>query len=154
MKLFELIQSKIDVIRLERRYTRGRDRRSTFVSDAMYVDGEYVYNVSAKASQHTGGSSTSEASKTSTNPSTNGSMGKAASRMQKKRGNSLIMEVNAELERAEREHEMEIEDMMGKIVTLDTRYAVGSGSLPERKKRNRLSRISVRELKWDTEKRR
>lgn len=74
--------------------------------------------------------------------------------MQKKRGNSLIMEVNAELERAEREHEMEIEDMMGKIVTLDTRYAVGSGSLPERKKRNRLSRISVRELKWDTEKRR
>ncbi|KAK7701467.1 hypothetical protein SLS64_010211 [Diaporthe eres] len=41
--LFERIQSKIDIWRLEQRYTRRRNRRSTFVSNAIYVDGEYIY---------------------------------------------------------------------------------------------------------------
>ncbi|KAG8162303.1 hypothetical protein KVR01_008068 [Diaporthe batatas] len=41
--LFERIQSKIDLWRLEQRYTRRRNRRSTFVSNAIYVDGEYIY---------------------------------------------------------------------------------------------------------------
>ncbi|KAJ0109465.1 hypothetical protein J7T55_000390 [Diaporthe amygdali] len=41
--LFERIQSKIDIWRLEQRYTRRRHRRSTFVSNAIYVDGEYIY---------------------------------------------------------------------------------------------------------------
>ncbi|KAI1424175.1 hypothetical protein F5Y12DRAFT_753487 [Xylaria sp. FL1777] len=36
------IQSKLELYRLEKRYTRNRHRRSTFVSNAMYVDGEYV----------------------------------------------------------------------------------------------------------------
>jgi len=40
MGLFERIQAKIELFRLERRYTR---RRQTFVSNAIYVDGEYVY---------------------------------------------------------------------------------------------------------------
>ncbi|KAL2210796.1 hypothetical protein CC79DRAFT_1319644 [Sarocladium strictum] len=41
--LFEKIQAKLELFRLEQRYTRRRHRRSTFVSNAVYVDGEYVY---------------------------------------------------------------------------------------------------------------
>ncbi|KAH0529758.1 hypothetical protein TsFJ059_004466 [Trichoderma semiorbis] len=41
--LFERIQAKLELFRLEQRYTRRRNRRSTFVSNAVYVDGEYVY---------------------------------------------------------------------------------------------------------------
>ncbi|KAI9147818.1 hypothetical protein HJFPF1_12850 [Paramyrothecium foliicola] len=37
------IQAKLEIFRLEQRYTRRRHRRSTFVSNAVYVDGEYVY---------------------------------------------------------------------------------------------------------------
>ncbi|KAL8404798.1 hypothetical protein RB594_009609 [Gaeumannomyces avenae] len=40
----ERIQAKIELFRLEQRYTKRRNRRSTFVSNAVYVDGEYVYN--------------------------------------------------------------------------------------------------------------
>ncbi|KAI3325705.1 hypothetical protein HD806DRAFT_454663 [Xylariaceae sp. AK1471] len=43
MGFIEKIQSKLELYRLEKRYTRNRNRRSTFVSNAMYVDGEYVY---------------------------------------------------------------------------------------------------------------
>lgn len=43
MGVFDRIQSRIEIWRLERRYTRHRERRSTFVSNALYVDGEYVY---------------------------------------------------------------------------------------------------------------
>ena len=42
--LFERIQEKIELFRLEQRYTRRRRRRSAFVSNAVYVDGEYIYN--------------------------------------------------------------------------------------------------------------
>ncbi|KAK4158880.1 hypothetical protein QBC43DRAFT_294610 [Cladorrhinum sp. PSN259] len=59
MGLFERIQAKIELFRLEQRYTRRRNRRSTFVSNAVYVDGEYVYQ-----SPNTTGSSTSTASTT------------------------------------------------------------------------------------------
>ena len=41
--LFERIQAKLELFRLEQRYTRRRSRRSTFQSNAVYVDGEYVY---------------------------------------------------------------------------------------------------------------
>lgn len=40
---FERIQSKLELWRLEQRYTRRRNRRSAFVSNAIYVDGEYIY---------------------------------------------------------------------------------------------------------------
>ena len=40
---FDKIQAKLEIFRLEQRYTRRRHRRSTFVSNAVYVDGEYVY---------------------------------------------------------------------------------------------------------------
>ncbi|KAK6834617.1 hypothetical protein PG990_000563 [Apiospora arundinis] len=43
MGLLEKIQAKIEIYRLEQRYTRNRNRRSTFISNAVYVDGEYVY---------------------------------------------------------------------------------------------------------------
>ena len=34
---------EIELFRLERRYTTRRSRRTTFISEAQYVDGEYVY---------------------------------------------------------------------------------------------------------------
>jgi len=76
--------------------------------------------------------------------------------MQRKRGNSLIEEVNAELERAEREHEMEVEDLVGRLSppvspVIEERLVDPFVAL-EKKKKNRLSRISIREMKWDTEK--
>jgi len=67
------------------------------------------------------------------------------------------MEVNAELERAEREQAMEVEDLVGRIASpvspvieesLVEPVSLGS----ERRKKNRLSRISIREMKWDTDK--
>ncbi|KAF4301372.1 alpha-galactosidase [Botryosphaeria dothidea] len=42
MGLIEKLQAKLELYRLEQRYTR-RDKRTTFISDARYVDGEYVY---------------------------------------------------------------------------------------------------------------
>ncbi len=45
VNLIDLISSKIELFRLEQRYTKRRNRRSTFVSDAQYVDGEYIYNI-------------------------------------------------------------------------------------------------------------
>lgn len=43
--LFDRIQAKLELFRLEQRYIRHRNRRSTFVSNAIYVDGEYLYQV-------------------------------------------------------------------------------------------------------------
>jgi len=44
LNIIDRIQAKIELFRLEQRYTRRRHRRSTFVSNAVYVDGEYIYN--------------------------------------------------------------------------------------------------------------
>ncbi|AEO67480.1 uncharacterized protein THITE_2170544 [Thermothielavioides terrestris NRRL 8126] len=54
LNLLDRIQAKIELFRLEQRYTRRRHRRSTFVSNAIYVDGEYIYQ-----SPNTTGSSSS-----------------------------------------------------------------------------------------------
>ncbi|KAI1112853.1 hypothetical protein F5Y14DRAFT_452542 [Nemania sp. NC0429] len=62
MGFFEKIQAKLEIYRLEKRYTRNRHRRSTFISNAMYVDGEYVYQTP---------SSTGSSTNSSTNNSTN-----------------------------------------------------------------------------------
>ena len=43
--IFDLLQQKLELFRLEQKYTRSRNRRSTFVSEAQYVDGEYIYTV-------------------------------------------------------------------------------------------------------------
>ncbi|KAI1184762.1 hypothetical protein F5B17DRAFT_433245 [Nemania serpens] len=66
MGFFEKIQSKIEIYRLEKRYTRNRQRRSTFISNAMYVDGEYVYQTPSST-----GSSTNSSTNSPTNSSTN-----------------------------------------------------------------------------------
>ena len=58
--ILERIQAKLELFRLEQRYTRRRNRRSTFVSNAIYVDGEYVYQTPVS----TGSSSTSTVSAT------------------------------------------------------------------------------------------
>ncbi|KAJ4286012.1 hypothetical protein N0V88_008165 [Collariella sp. IMI 366227] len=42
LNIIDRIQAKIELFRLEQRYTRHRNRRSTFVSNAVYVDGEYI----------------------------------------------------------------------------------------------------------------
>ncbi|KAI0534209.1 hypothetical protein GGR58DRAFT_67859 [Xylaria digitata] len=62
MGFFEKIQSKLELYRLEKRYTRNRHRRSTFVSNAMYVDGEYVLQTPSS----TGSSTNSSAASTPT----------------------------------------------------------------------------------------
>lgn len=59
--IFQKIQAKLELYRLEQRYTRNRNRRSTFISNAVYVDGEYVYNT-----PNTTGSSKSSAASTPT----------------------------------------------------------------------------------------
>jgi len=47
VNLIDLLHSKLELFRLEQRYTRRRNRRSTFVSEAQYVDGEYIYSPSS-----------------------------------------------------------------------------------------------------------
>ncbi|EGP86328.1 uncharacterized protein MYCGRDRAFT_29667, partial [Zymoseptoria tritici IPO323] len=52
MQLLTTLRAKIDIYKLEQRYTR-REKRTTFCSNAQYVDGEYIY------ANNTGGSSSS-----------------------------------------------------------------------------------------------
>lgn len=54
--LMDRIQAKLELFRLEQRYTRRRHRRSTFVSNAVYVDGEYVYQTPNSTGSSTGSS--------------------------------------------------------------------------------------------------
>jgi hypothetical protein len=62
MSIFDRIQSKLEILRLEKRYTRSRHRRSAFVSNAVYIDGEYVY----QTPNSTGGSSNSSSASSTT----------------------------------------------------------------------------------------
>jgi len=70
MHLIDLLHQKIELFRLEQRYTRRRNRRSTFVSEAQYVDGEYIYShhpaYSAKSSAGGTSSDSEEEQRTST----------------------------------------------------------------------------------------
>lgn len=67
LNLIDRIQAKIELFRLEQRYTRRRHRRSTFVSNAIYVDGEYIYQ---RQSPNTTGSSSATASSSAASPPT------------------------------------------------------------------------------------
>ncbi|KAF8866219.1 hypothetical protein BDZ45DRAFT_335530 [Acephala macrosclerotiorum] len=86
MRFMDLINQKIELFRLEQRYTRRRNRRSTFVSEAQYVDGEYIYSptssYSAKCSAGTSDSEEAESPTTST-ASQSMSMSKASKRLSK-----------------------------------------------------------------------
>ena len=50
MGLMENLRAKYELYRLEQRYTR-REKRTTFISGAQYVDGEYVYVASPTSSK-------------------------------------------------------------------------------------------------------
>lgn len=43
MGFIDKLRMRYDIYKLEQKYTR-REKRSTFVSGAQYVNGEYVYN--------------------------------------------------------------------------------------------------------------
>ncbi|KAJ4321188.1 hypothetical protein N0V94_003028 [Neodidymelliopsis sp. IMI 364377] len=58
MGLIEKLQARLELYRLEQRYTR-REKRSTFISEAQYVDGEYVYTSSPSSSTKTSSSTNS-----------------------------------------------------------------------------------------------
>lgn len=62
MGLFEKLQARLELYRLEQRYTR-RDKRTTFYSDAMYVDGEYVYASSPSSAKSASSTSSRRFSK-------------------------------------------------------------------------------------------
>ena len=53
------IQAKLELLRLEKRYTRSRHRRSAFVSNAVYVDGEYVFQTPNSTGSSTTANTTS-----------------------------------------------------------------------------------------------
>ncbi|KAF8468929.1 hypothetical protein BDZ91DRAFT_792703 [Kalaharituber pfeilii] len=52
MGFFDKLNARLELFKLEQRYTK-RKRRTTFISDAIYVDGEYVYADSPKLSSPT-----------------------------------------------------------------------------------------------------
>jgi len=45
MGFFDKLNAKIELFKLEQRYTK-RSRRTTFICDAYYINGEYVYGPS------------------------------------------------------------------------------------------------------------
>jgi len=59
MGFLESLRSKYEIYRLEQRYTR-RDKRTTFASGAVYVDGEYVYSTNSNSSASSPTSMSSE----------------------------------------------------------------------------------------------
>lgn len=69
VSIFERIQAKLEIFRLEQRYTRRRNRRSTFVSNAIYVDGEYIYNTPNTTGSSTNSNSTAQTAASSSSPS-------------------------------------------------------------------------------------
>ncbi|KAK4032721.1 hypothetical protein C8A01DRAFT_20244 [Parachaetomium inaequale] len=71
MGLIDRIQAKIELFRLEQRYTRRRHRRSTFVSNAIYVDGEYVYQSPNTTGSSANTSRTASTQNSSSSPPTN-----------------------------------------------------------------------------------
>jgi len=76
MGLIDLLQQKIELFRLEQRYTRGRKNRSTFVSEAQYVNGEYIYSPSSSySSKHTARSDEREVPESPVSAASKGSAG-------------------------------------------------------------------------------
>jgi len=85
VNLIDLLHQKLELFRLEQRYTRRRNRRSTFVSEAQYVDGEYIYSptstYSAKCSAGSDSDVDGNTSDRGSGPS--GSISKASKRLSK-----------------------------------------------------------------------
>jgi hypothetical protein len=84
VNLIDLLHQKLELFRLEQRYTRRRNRRSTFVSEAQYVDGEYIYSPTSTYSTKCSGAGSSDSEVDSpTSERGNGSMSKASKRLSK-----------------------------------------------------------------------
>ena len=66
----DTLRHKVELYRLEQRYTR-REKRTTFISTAQYVDGEYVYAGSPTSSNSSSSSSGSAWSGVKRMPSMN-----------------------------------------------------------------------------------
>lgn len=87
VNLFDLLHQKLEIFRLEQRYTKRRNRRSTFVSEAQYVDGEYIYSpTSSFSTKCSAGSSDSEVDVKETKESGNASKETKGSRRLSKMG--------------------------------------------------------------------
>jgi len=72
VNLVELFHQKMELLRLEKKYIHGRRRRSHFVSEAIYVDGEYLYEQPSQ-SYTSSSKPTSSSSKNSRSSSSLGS---------------------------------------------------------------------------------
>ncbi|KAI9643192.1 hypothetical protein NHQ30_007808 [Ciborinia camelliae] len=65
VKIIDMINQKLELYRLEKRYINSRNRRSTFVSDAVYVDGEYYSSNNTYTANCTAGDGDSESNSSS-----------------------------------------------------------------------------------------
>ncbi|ATZ57509.1 hypothetical protein BCIN_15g00840 [Botrytis cinerea B05.10] len=77
VKLIDMINQKLELYRLEKRYINSRNRRSTFVSDAVYVDGEYysannTYSANCTAGDGDSGSNSSSSKESKVSKDTTG----------------------------------------------------------------------------------
>lgn len=131
MNLLDLIHSKLELFRLEQRYTRRRNRRSTFVSEATYVDGEYIYSPTSTYSARCCATSSDEEDRTNSIS----------------RNNRPSAEKEVVNYRASEKEEVKISSPSKRMSML----AVGEWrrGREERKQEKRLSRVSVREIRWD-----
>ncbi|KAK4613547.1 hypothetical protein CLAFUW4_08863 [Fulvia fulva] len=66
MGLLDKLRAKYDIYKLEQRYTQ-RNKRTTFCSNAIYVDGEYQYQPSPTSMKSSTSSFGSSNSKTGSN---------------------------------------------------------------------------------------
>ncbi|OCK84491.1 hypothetical protein K432DRAFT_413961 [Lepidopterella palustris CBS 459.81] len=67
MGLIEKLQAKLELYRLEQRYTR-REKRTTFISEAQYVDGEYIYASSPTSTKSSSTSNSASSRRMSKGP--------------------------------------------------------------------------------------
>lgn len=77
MKFLDIIDQKLELYKLEKRYINSRNRRSTFVSNAIYSDGEYysaqnTYSANCTAGDADSGSNSSSSKETKLTKDTTG----------------------------------------------------------------------------------
>ncbi|QSZ28809.1 hypothetical protein DSL72_003314 [Monilinia vaccinii-corymbosi] len=121
-KLIEIINQKLELYRLEKRYINSRKRRSTFVSDAVYVDGEYYSANNTYTANCTAGDGDS---------GRNSSSSKAS---------KLIKDTTGKTMSSSRSKTASLMDW--------TRGSVRGGVRGKNSEREGM-KVSVRELKWD-----
>ncbi|ELR05503.1 hypothetical protein VC83_07272 [Pseudogymnoascus destructans] len=141
MGLINRIQAKLELFRLEQRYTNRKNRRTAFSSDAIYVDGEYVY----ASSNTTGSSSRSDqsmgsAATRSATPSTAFDSASATAKAAKRRSMMVFSGESA----ADIETRVEAGNEMG---APQRRWSRNWGK--NRAEEKRRSMAVVREARWE-----